>query len=85
MTLNIYGTVGPGDVYDLDEWTKWLQGHGVDIRDVQRIRFSGRRMTIYRYAVDALGRKFLRRNKAIAMRRPARRAVLSAPPLWTSR
>ena len=80
-----YGTIKGGDVYDIEEWAAWLQGYGVEINEVQRIRFSGRRMSIYRYAVDALGRKFLRRNKAIAMKRPARRVVLSPPPLWTSR
>lgn len=79
-----YGTIGHGDLYDMDEWTIWLQGYGVDIRDVQRIRFSGQRMTIYRYAIDAMGRKFVRPNNRVAMKRPERRAILSAPPVWTS-
>ncbi len=80
-----YGTLRANDIYDVDKWTTWLQTYGFAADDVQRIRFSGRRMVVYRYDRNALGRKFLRPNKQVAMKRPARRAVLSAPPLWTSR
>jgi hypothetical protein len=85
MTLEIYDTIQPGDSFDVEEWAGWLSGQGININNVQRIRFTGRKMKVYRYASNPMGRKFVRRNGHIAMLPPLRRTVLTAPPTWTHR